>query len=65
LLELAVNDMVQQGSLSRPIDTNDEDFPIVQYANDTLLILPADKEQLLALKETLEKFSSSTALKIN
>ncbi|XP_071681176.1 uncharacterized protein [Lolium perenne] len=60
LLQSAVNDMVLQGTLSRPIETSDEDFPIVQYADDTLLILPADEGQLLALKETLQKFSAST-----
>jgi retron-type reverse transcriptase len=30
LLQSAVNGMVHQGTLSRPIETNDEDFPIVQ-----------------------------------
>jgi hypothetical protein len=65
LLQSAVNDMVLQGTPFRPIETSDEDFPIVQYADDTLLILPADEVQLLALKETLQKFSTSTALKIN
>jgi hypothetical protein len=65
LLQSAVNDMVLQGTLFRPIETSDEDFPIVQYADDTLLILPADEVQLLALKETLQKFSTSTGLKIN
>jgi hypothetical protein len=37
----------------------------VQYADDTLLILPADEKLLLALKETLQQFSVSTGLKIN
>jgi hypothetical protein len=41
------------------------DFPIIQYADDTLLIMPADKLQLMALKETLRKFSLSTGLRIN
>ncbi|XP_071678962.1 uncharacterized protein [Lolium perenne] len=61
----AVNDMVVQGNLSLPIITNDVDFPIIQYADDTLLILPADKLQLIELKETLRKFSISTGLRIN
>jgi hypothetical protein len=65
LLQSAVNDMVLQGTPFRPIETSDEDFPIVQYADDTLLILPVNEVQLLALKETLQKFSTSTALKIN
>jgi hypothetical protein len=60
LLQSAVNDLVQQGIISRPIETNDEDFPIIQYADDTLLIMPADRVQLLALKEVLNKFSKST-----
>jgi hypothetical protein len=45
--------------------TNDPDFPIVQYADDTLLFLPAEKEQSLLIKEALRKFSMSTGLKIN
>jgi hypothetical protein len=65
LLQSAVNDMVRVGSLSRPIETNDLDFPIIQYADDTLLIVPADRLQLRALKETLEKYSKSTGLRIN
>jgi hypothetical protein len=54
-----------QGLIERPIDTYDPDFPIIQYADDTLLIVPADSAQLLALKEVLHKFLLSTGLKIN
>jgi hypothetical protein len=43
LLQSAVNDLVQQGVINRSIETNDEDFPIIQYADDTLLIMPADR----------------------
>jgi hypothetical protein len=46
LLQSPVNEMVVACSLSLPIVTNDEDFPIIQYADDTLLISPADKVQL-------------------
>jgi hypothetical protein len=48
-----------------PIVTNEVNFPIIQYADDTLLIMLADKLQLIALKETLRKFSLSTGLRIN
>jgi hypothetical protein len=47
LLQSVVNDLLAQGSISLPIQTNDPDFPIIQYADDTLLILPADLDQLL------------------
>jgi hypothetical protein len=60
-----VNDMLQEGRISLPIQNNDPDFPIVQYADDTLIILKADLSQILALKEVLHKFTLSTGLKIN
>jgi hypothetical protein len=65
LLQLVINDALRQGLLSLPIDVGDPDFPVVQYADDTLLILPADIDQVLALKEILHKFSVSTGLKVN
>lgn len=39
--------------------------PILQYADDTLILLRADANGLEALKENLEKFSHSTGLHIN
>jgi hypothetical protein len=65
LLQAMVNSLLQQGVLSYPIDTYDMDFPIVQYADDTLLIMPVNLIQIRALKEALGKFSISTGLKIN
>jgi hypothetical protein len=65
LLQSVVNSLLQQGVLSCLIDTYDMDFPIVQYADDTLLIMLADLLQIRALKESLGKFSISTGLKIN
>jgi hypothetical protein len=56
---------VRLGQLHRPVETYDEDFPIIQYTDDTLLIVPADRDQLLVLKDLLHKFSLSTGLKIN
>jgi hypothetical protein len=47
LLQTVVNDMLQEGRFSLPIQNNDPDFPIVQYADDTLLILKADLSQIL------------------
>nr|XP_045086367.1 uncharacterized protein LOC120967116 [Aegilops tauschii subsp. strangulata] len=36
-----------------------------EYADDTLIILPADKDHLLALKDMLRIFSESTGLDVN
>jgi hypothetical protein len=65
LLQDAINDYVQQRKLKLPILTNDPDFPVVQYADDTILVLSAELDQIMALKEVLNKFLESTGLKIN
>lgn len=41
------------------------DFPVVQYADDTLIILEGDPCQLFFLKTLLNNFSESTGLKVN
>jgi hypothetical protein len=49
-----------------PIAIGHYDFPIIQYADDTLLILPVELEQWLALKNLLHHdFSLSIGLKVN
>jgi mannosylglycoprotein endo-beta-mannosidase len=52
LLQSLVNQALQQGLLRLPIpERAGSDFPIVQYADDTLLILEACPSQLLTLKQ--------------
>jgi hypothetical protein len=41
------------------------EFLIVQYADDTLLILPGDARTLFNLKGLLRSFSDSTGLHVN
>jgi hypothetical protein len=65
LLQAAVHDLLAQGLIQLPINTYDPEFPVIQYVDDTLLFLSADGQQVLALKEMLQKFSLSTGLKIN
>lgn len=54
-----------QGLHRPPIPLNGEDYPIVQYVDDTLLIMQADARQLFFLKALLISFSDSTGLKVN
>jgi hypothetical protein len=42
-----------------------EDFPIVQYADDTLLIMRADAQELFFLRALLNSFTEATSLKVN
>ena len=65
LLQSVVNDMFHKGLLELPIPCHDKDYPIIQYADDTLIILPAKEPQLLALKGMLLLFSKSTGLHVN
>lgn len=66
LLQSVVNKANSLGVLKHPLgDSFEGDYPIVQYADDTLLIMPADARQLMALKALLHTFSESRGLKVN
>jgi hypothetical protein len=65
LLQTLVNNMPRNEILSLPLETHDREFPVIQYADDTLLIVPAIESQLVALKEMLHDFHAFTGLKVN
>jgi hypothetical protein len=65
LLQSMVNSLADDGILSPPLPIPNSKFPIVQYADDTLLILQACPRQLLALKNLLETFALATGLRVN
>ena len=65
-LQTLVNKAKQQGVLQLPIPSfSDDNFPIVQYVDDTLIIMEGCNEQLKALKEILNVFTLATGLKVN
>lgn len=51
-------------NLTIPMEHN-QDFPILQYAYDTLIIVEGDTRQLFFLKSLLNTFSLCTRLKVN
>ena len=57
--------MLHDGQLTLPIECHDPDFPIIQYADDTILILPAVEDQLVVLRDMLHVFAASTGLRVN
>jgi mannosylglycoprotein endo-beta-mannosidase len=65
LLQTMVNALMDSGDICPPLPIPGTRFPIVQYADDTLLILQACPRQLLALKEILKVFGEATGLKVN
>jgi hypothetical protein len=66
MLQSIINKAKEMCILRLPIKVGyTTEFPIVQYADNTLLIMEACPLQLFALKAILNSFVSSTGLKIN
>ena len=49
LLQYVVNNAYQQDHLTLPIPTERNDFPVIQYADDTIIIMRVDINQVLLL----------------
>jgi hypothetical protein len=65
-LETILNNAMNQGQLTRPIPcTACPDFPVIQYADDTLVVMKADANQLIFLKALLHSFAESIGLVVN
>lgn len=66
LLQSTIEKAFQRGVLNLPITVpRDNNFPMVQYADDKQLFLEASVTQLFALKAILISFALSTGLKVN
>jgi retron-type reverse transcriptase len=66
LLQIIINHAWENNTISLPIDESyGQSYPILQYADDTLLIMPAEPTQILELKRILKDFTDATGLSIN
>jgi hypothetical protein len=66
LLQCVVNKAYQQGLLQMPIPSRDgSSFPIIQYIDDTIIIIRASQQEWLCLKALLESYVQSTGLRVN
>jgi hypothetical protein len=66
LLQSIINKAKDSDLLRLPINVGyTTDFSIIQYADDTLLIMEACPLQIFALKGILSSFATSTRLKVN
>jgi hypothetical protein len=50
LLQVIVNKAMSMDLLKQPLPQPNEDFPVVQYADDTVMLLQADERQLVFSK---------------
>jgi hypothetical protein len=66
LLKHALNKASTRGILQFPLNlTHTRDFPIIQYVDDTIVVLQASQRQLFCLKGILQTFSQSSGLRVN
>lgn len=66
LLQAIINKVKTLGLLNLPLPhMGDQDFPIIQYANDMILVMEACPKQLFFLKAILDSFVESTGLHVN
>lgn len=64
-LQSMINKARTMGLLNLPIPMeHNQDFPVIQYAYDTLIIVEGDTRQLFFLKSLLNTFSLCTGLKV-
>jgi hypothetical protein len=55
-----------QGNLHPPFPhDHSTPFPVVQYVDDTILVMQSNMEQLILLKEILQKVNLSSGLNVN
>lgn len=64
-LQTLLNHATESGRLSLPINIHDQDFPILQYADDTLIFMKACPQQLQHLQDILSSFGEASGLKVN
>lgn len=65
-LQSMINKAKNMGLLQLPIPiSSTDDFPILQYADDTLIFLEGDTRQLFFLKLLLNSFTMCIGLKVN
>lgn len=66
LLQTAINEALEANLLQLPIPTSDAtNYPVIQYADDTIIIMPACVEQAARMKTILTDYADSVGLHIN
>lgn len=66
LLQSVINFEFEQGNLQPPFPQNlGTPFPIIQYADNTILIMQGCESQLLHLKEILQLVALSSGLRVS
>ena len=66
LLQTAINEALADNLLQLPIPSAEPStYPVIQYADDTIILLPACLPQAIRLKKILTDYADSVGLHIN
>lgn len=66
LLQAAINDACNRNLITHPIPPRgNDDYPVIQYADDTIIVMPACPTQARVMKTILSDYAVSIGLKIN
>ncbi|KAG8051284.1 hypothetical protein GUJ93_ZPchr0009g2396 [Zizania palustris] len=65
LLQIMLNTASSQGIIKAPNCHMENDFPIIQYADDTLIFVEATQRNIFCIKGLLNTYTNFTGLKIN
>jgi hypothetical protein len=66
VLQSATNHAFRRNILRAPLSNDHgQDYPVVQYGDDTIVNLPAQADQLNIMKDILEQYAASVGLCIN
>src|ERR1044071_1433008 len=66
LFQSILNEAMHTGLIEHPMPNNPcRDFPVIQYADDTILIMSASTRQLSHLTDLLRHYTMFSGLRIN
>lgn len=66
LLQSAINDAYRKSLIEQSLPARENtEYPVVQYADDTILLMPACPNQAETMKKILLDYADSIGLKIN
>lgn len=66
LLQTAINEALANNLLQLPIpSTNEDKYPVIQYADDTIIVMPACLKQAAQMKKILADYAASVGLQID
>lgn len=65
LLQAAINDQYRHGHIRLPVPILNDDYPVIQYTDDMILVMSDDPLQVVRIKSVLRDYATSVGPRIN